>query len=293
MKKILFGALLALLSAASCAATFNAISLLNPAGSSAGQAIVSTGPTSAPVWGGVSVNGIAPISANAVLANATGSSAAPTAFAMPSCSTSNSALQWSNGSGFNCLTGVARTGNPLSQFAATTSAQLLGVISDETGSGALVFGTAPTLSQPNIVGTTTNNNANAGNVGEYVSSTVLSGSAVSATTATAANVTSISLTAGDWDVAGVVAVAPAGTTQTTSLQGGISTTSAAQPSIATGGSFLMPGLGSAGAGVGVGGALAPFRMSLAGTTTVFLVCTTTFTVSTNACYGTIRARRIR
>ena len=41
--------------------------------------------------------------------------------------------------------GNALTTNPLSQFAATTSAQLAGVISDETGSGALVFGTSPTF----------------------------------------------------------------------------------------------------------------------------------------------------
>src|SRR3990167_2609169 len=41
--------------------------------------------------------------------------------------------------------GDALTANPLSQFAATTSLQLLGVISDETGSGSLVFGTAPTF----------------------------------------------------------------------------------------------------------------------------------------------------
>lgn len=40
------------------------------------------------------------------------------------------------------------TGSPLSQFAATTSAQLAGVISDETGSGSLVFGTSPTLVTP-------------------------------------------------------------------------------------------------------------------------------------------------
>jgi len=44
--------------------------------------------------------------------------------------------------------GNAQTANPLSQFAATTSAQLAGVISDETGSGALVFGTSPTLVTP-------------------------------------------------------------------------------------------------------------------------------------------------
>lgn len=46
--------------------------------------------------------------------------------------------------------GNAQTANPLSQFAATTSAQLLGVISDETGSGAAVFATSPTLVTPNL-----------------------------------------------------------------------------------------------------------------------------------------------
>lgn len=46
--------------------------------------------------------------------------------------------------------GDALTASPLSQFAATTSLQLKGVISDETGSGALVFGTAPALSAPVI-----------------------------------------------------------------------------------------------------------------------------------------------
>lgn len=44
--------------------------------------------------------------------------------------------------------GVALTSGTLAQFAATTSLQLAGVISDETGSGALVFGTSPTLSAP-------------------------------------------------------------------------------------------------------------------------------------------------
>ncbi len=48
--------------------------------------------------------------------------------------------------------GDARTNNTLAQFAATTSAQLAGVISDETGTGLLVFDTAPTLSNP-VVGT--------------------------------------------------------------------------------------------------------------------------------------------
>lgn len=50
--------------------------------------------------------------------------------------------------------GDALTSGTLSQFAATTSSQLAGVISDETGSGALVFATSPTLVTP-ILGTPT------------------------------------------------------------------------------------------------------------------------------------------
>jgi hypothetical protein len=43
------------------------------------------------------------------------------------------------------VTGVAVTSGTLGQFAATTSSALAGVISDETGSGALVFGTSPAI----------------------------------------------------------------------------------------------------------------------------------------------------
>jgi hypothetical protein len=56
--------------------------------------------------------------------------------------------------------GDALVANPLSQFAATTSAQLRGVMSDETGTGALVFANSPVLVTPNIdtpsTGTLTN-----------------------------------------------------------------------------------------------------------------------------------------
>lgn len=46
--------------------------------------------------------------------------------------------------------GDALVANPLSQFASTTSAQLLGVMADETGSGSLVFGTSPTFVTPTL-----------------------------------------------------------------------------------------------------------------------------------------------
>jgi hypothetical protein len=50
------------------------------------------------------------------------------------------------------VTGLATTSAGLSQFDPTTSADLAAVISDETGSGALVFATSPTLVTP-ILGT--------------------------------------------------------------------------------------------------------------------------------------------
>lgn len=46
--------------------------------------------------------------------------------------------------------GDALTTSPLSQFAATTSAQLAGVISDESGGGPLLFGNSPTITTPVI-----------------------------------------------------------------------------------------------------------------------------------------------
>jgi len=46
--------------------------------------------------------------------------------------------------------GDALVANPLSQFASTTSLQLKGVISDETGSGSLVFADSPVFTTPNI-----------------------------------------------------------------------------------------------------------------------------------------------
>lgn len=60
--------------------------------------------------------------------------------------TDGSSASWSTLSG----SGDALTTNPLSQFAATTSAQLASVISDETGTGLLVFATSPTLTTPDL-----------------------------------------------------------------------------------------------------------------------------------------------
>jgi hypothetical protein len=57
VKKI-FACALALFSTLVFGATLSPITLLNPAGSTAGQAILSTGPSGAPVWGAVPLTGI-------------------------------------------------------------------------------------------------------------------------------------------------------------------------------------------------------------------------------------------
>lgn len=102
--------------------------------------------------GGVPPSSLAAQAANTVLANVTASSASPTAVAIPGCSTANSALKYTSGTGLTCGTTYALTSGTLGQFAATTSAQLAGVISDETGSGSLVFGTSPSISGASISG---------------------------------------------------------------------------------------------------------------------------------------------
>ncbi len=55
----------------------------------------------------------------------------------------------------NSTAGDALTSQGLGQFASTTSAELATVITNETGTGSLVFGTAPTISNANLTGTPT------------------------------------------------------------------------------------------------------------------------------------------
>jgi hypothetical protein len=58
---------------------------------------------------------------------------------------SNDGVTTVNGSS-GAITNVALTTGKLSQFSATTSSELAGVVSDETGTGALVFANSPTFS---------------------------------------------------------------------------------------------------------------------------------------------------
>lgn len=147
-----------------------------------------------------------------------------------------------------------------------------------------------------LPGTQTNDNANAGNVGEYISSTIAIGSSVSLTTGTAANVTSISLTPGDWDIRIHGHYSSATTTSINYMWSSISTTTATAS--ATAGFFNMQQYGTGlvltnvGAGVSIVD-VPPIRVSVSSTTTYFFVAKAGFTVSTCNVYGVLEARRVR
>jgi hypothetical protein len=150
-----------------------------------------------------------------------------------------------------------------------------------------------------LLGTGTNDNAAAGHLGEYITSTVAAGGAVALATGATSNVTSIVLTAGDWDVSGVVDYTFGATTSYTSIQAGISLTSATLAGQAGGGGLGTDPNSAFATPAQVPTALpfsleaGPVRVSIAATTTVYLVTNAVFTVSTLSAFGTIRARRVR
>ncbi len=144
-----------------------------------------------------------------------------------------------------------------------------------------------------IVGTPTNNNAAAGYVGEFISSVIALASATALTSLTPKDVTSISLTAGDWDIWGNVGFNGNAATELLFANGWISVTSATLPDFSLSNSMsynpAQPIFVVAPLGIQV-----PYkRISIAGTTTVYLSVDSSFAVNTCSAYGGIFARRVR
>lgn len=132
--------------------------------------------------------------------------------------------------------------------------------------------------------TATNDNAAAGKVGEFVTATVLSGSAIALTSNTAANMTSVSLTAGDWDVMGTVLFSASGA-NVTLIEAALSTASAGLPDVSQ--RLYNPVSQTA-----FGSPVPMLRVSIAATTIVYLVVFATFASGCTAS-GAIYARRAR
>jgi len=190
----------------------------------------------------------------------------------------------------------------------TTGVNLTG----QTGTGAFVGSVTPTITTPvlngptltnassttefkftnttlGITGTATNNNAAVGVVGQLISSIVLASSPVALTDNIAANITSIALTAGDWNVWGNVRL----NGSTFNMDGAgvwASTVSAVQPTTEKVNAFEV----DVGNELSVWGSSIPYqRVSLASPATLYLSTQCGFSTGTVAASGQIFARRAR
>jgi hypothetical protein len=174
-------------------------------------------------------------------------------------------------------------------------------LSGATGTGNFVGSTSPTLVTPTlgaatatsvtfspttggIVGTTTNDNAGAGKVGEIISSVITSGAPVTFSTTVTKDLTSIALTAGDWDVWGNYLLSDSTTAQCTAWT---NSASATLPD-----SSVRCTIAPLGASTAVGMAVPYQRYSLSGNTTIYISANLTFSGS-GTVVGGIYARRVR
>lgn len=185
---------------------------------------------------------------------------------------------------------------------------------DGSDSGAWVLTAANTLNGTNLIridptntgvaihGTNTNNAASVGFVGEVISSTVPFASRISLTTATPINITSITLTAGNWDISASVGFVPGSNTNMTSIQTAVSLTSATLPGNAAYWSATSNGELREENEFGTGGqvftgnfvpglSMGSYSVSLSTSKTFYLVAQSAFSVSTNQVIGRIQGIR--
>ena len=278
------------------------------AGSASGQILRWTGAASLPIWSNTvwpnsSSQGDLLYSTSGSVIGVLAKNTSATRYLSNTGTTNNPA--WAQVDLTNGVTGtllVANGGTGITAFG-TGVATALGV--NVNGSGAISLTTSPTFVTPilgaatatslafspttgGIVGTATNDNTTAGDVGEIVLGQRLFASALALSSNIAANVTSISLTAGDWDVsANILFTATVGMGAS---QAGVSTVSATIPELSTL-AYTTPAAGAASLNFGAG--IGTQRVSISGSTTYYLVANAIFATGSANASGFIYARRSR
>jgi hypothetical protein len=190
---------------------------------------------------------------------------------------------------FTAGTGASRT---LTLQATNVSSAAINSLVLGADSSTTVLGRLVPNSVKGITGTTTNDAANVGAVGEIMSHSTVAGSAVTLTTNTTANVDSLTLTAGDWDVTCVVGYVFGATTSVTNLTGGVNSTTATLGALGT--KFDLETAANIMTATANPEFPCPVSQALiSGSTKYYLVAQATFTASTAKAYGFIRARRVR
>jgi hypothetical protein len=148
-------------------------------------------------------------------------------------------------------------------------------------------------------GVTDGSNSFAGTIGEYQSSLLTSGSAVTVATTAGTNITSIALTAGDWDLYAEAFYKTTSGTLTnviSVISNATGETTVTGASLAADGfdfSLAVPNTGASSAGFAMSGGALRTRASSASSATYFLNTAANFTGPNVLAYGGLRARRMR
>lgn len=172
---------------------------------------------------------------------------------------------------------------------------LAGLTATQTFTGKTIQSTANTLDSRQLVGTLTNDSANAGNMGEFLSQDRTSAGPLALANTITANLTAspLVLTAGDWDVWGVVIYTGDPTTTVYQTISSISAVSATLDQ--TNGRFFQKAeyINTTFSYSQYNTApIGPFRITTTGTT-LYLTVYAQFGVSTMSAFGSIYARRRR
>jgi hypothetical protein len=169
-------------------------------------------------------------------------------------------------------------------FAQGTSIQIAEDV-DANGNRTLTFNNTK-------AGVTTNTVPSAGQLGEDASVIVAQSAAVALTTAVAANIASVVLQPGVWEVGGAAVGITGSATSVTSACAGISTASATAPGYTQRAQWLGRGAGmSAGDSIMVYPSQR-FAVASGATMTVYLVGLGIFSGGTLSMYGELRVRRV-
>lgn len=183
--------------------------------------------------------------------------------------------------------GTAFTGGTLSvSNGGTGAATLTGVL---TGNGTSAI-TGGSISASSVNGITSGSAPAAGTIGEYISSFKDSSHTVNLSNGVTADITSITLSAGVWNISAHF-VLNTGSTVTT-VQGGVSTTSATLPANGTIGDasfYVNGGITSTGT---MDFYVVDYRVSINGSTTYYMVINHAFSAGTASAYGRISGTRV-
>ena len=197
------------------------------------------------------------------------------------------------------LTGIATSatnvrGGTIGSIPYQTAANTTALLASSTAGLVLICGgnAAPSWGTDQL-GVSTNSTPEAGFKGQYVTASIASGSAVALVTATAKNVTVITLSAGDWEVGGNISFVLAGATSVFGATGYTGGASVTADTFGAENTFAVQSLDLTTKTGTFGYVIPSQRFSFAVQTSVYLVGRATFTAGTVSAFGRLFARRMR